>query len=140
VNSRLDELQAAVLRVKLRYLDAWNSRRRDIAAHYLNSLKESGLELPFVPNWAEPVWHLFVVRSPEREAWRRSLLEQGVSTLIHYPVPPHLQATYRDMHWPRGSFPITEDLHKRVFSLPLGPHLTDEQLEAVVSSLRVYAA
>lgn len=140
VNSRLDELQAAVLRVKLRYLDAWNARRRDIAAHYQNSLKGSDLELPFVPRWAEPVWHLFVVRSLKRDAWQRIMLEGGVSTLIHYPIPPHLQAAYSDMARPKGSFPIAERLHDQVLSLPLGPHLTDEQVETVVSSLRVYAA
>ena len=140
VNSRLDELQAAVLRVKLRHLDAWNDRRRAVAAHYLRDLKGSGLELPYVPSWTDPVWHLFVVRSRERDTWQRSMLEGGVSTLIHYPIPPHLQAAYRDMGLPKGSFPIAERLHNEVFSLPMGPHLTEEQLEAVVSSLRIYAA
>ncbi len=140
VNSRLDELQAAVLRVKLRHLDAWNARRQRVAARYLKALEGSELVLPFVPSWTEPVWHLFVVRSPEREVWQRNLRERGVDTLIHYPIPPHLQGAYSGLGRPRGSFPLAERLHEQVFSLPLGPHLTDEQVEMVVSSLRVCVA
>jgi dTDP-4-amino-4,6-dideoxygalactose transaminase len=101
-NSRLDELQAAFLRVKLRYLDEWNQRRAKIAAVYLDGLKaESGKQkaeivLPFVPEWASPVWHLFVIRHPQREELQHALTEAGVGTLIHYPVPPHLSGAYRD--------------------------------------------
>ena len=139
-NSRLDELQAAVLRVKLRYLDAWNKRRQKVAAHYLGALPGAAIELPSVSAWADPVWHLFVVRSPERDLLQERLRERGVSTLVHYPIPPHLQGAYRDMKRPEGSFPKSEQLHQQVLSLPIGPHLSDEQVEVVVSSLGVYTA
>lgn len=139
-NSRLDELQAAVLRVKLRHLSAWNERRKQVAARYLRELKGSGLELPHVPDWADPVWHLFVVQSPERSSLQQTMRKAGIDTLIHYPVPPHLQEAYRDLDLSEGSLPISERLHQQVFSLPIGPHLKDEQVEAVVSSLCVYAA
>lgn len=139
-NSRLDELQAAVLRVKMRHLDAWNDRRKSVAARYLRELRGVGLELPTVPAWADPVWHLFVVQSPERDLLQQSLRDGGVGTLVHYPVPPHLQDAYRDLNLPEGSFPLSERLHQQVFSLPIGPHLSEVQLEAVVSSLGVCAA
>lgn len=139
-NSRLDELQAAVLRVKLRHLDAWNDRRKRVAARYLRELRGAGLLLPVVPTWADPVWHLFVVRSPERDRLQEGMKERGVGALVHYPIPPHLQGAYRDLNLPEGSFPISERLHQQVFSLPIGPHLSEVQLEAVVSSLGVCAA
>lgn len=139
-NSRLDELQAAVLRVKLRHLDAWNKRRQKVAARYLCALPGAGIELPSVSAWADPVWHLFVVRSSERDLLQERLREKGVSTLVHYPIPPHLQGAYRDMKRTAGSFPISERLHQQVFSLPIGPHLSDEHVEAVVSSVGVCTA
>ncbi len=89
VNSRLDPLQAAILHVKLRHLDDWNARRAAIAAHYREGLAATGLILPHVPAWAEPVWHLFIVRHPQRDALQRHLHEAGIGTLIHYPIPPH---------------------------------------------------
>ena len=94
VNSRLDPIHAAVLRVKLAHLDAWNERRRDIARLYSDALMGSGLVLPHAPEWAEPVWHLYVVRSPERDALQNRLTSAGVGTLIHYPIPPHMQEAY----------------------------------------------
>ena len=90
-NSRLDELQAAFLRAKLAVLDEWNQRRRRIADRYLEQLNIEGITLPFVPKWAEPVWHLFVVRTKDREMLQRQLGEAGIGTMIHYPIPPHLQ-------------------------------------------------
>ena len=110
-NSRLDELQAAFLQVKLKKLDAWNARRRGIAARYLAELdKVPNLTLPLVPDWAEPVWHLFVVRHPKRDALQQKLAATDIGTLIHYPVPPHLSGAYADGKWTRGAFPVAEAL------------------------------
>jgi len=132
-NSRLDELQAAFLRVKLNKLDEWNERRRKVAARYLAGFDGvSGLTLPFVPAWAEPVWHLFVVRHPNREGLQQALTEAGIGTLIHYPVPPHLSGAYADGKWAPGAFPVAEALANTVLSLPMGPHLPEDQADQVV--------
>ena len=135
-NSRLDEVQAAVLRVKLRVLDAWNARRAALARFYLDQLSGTGLTLPVVAEGAEPVWHLFVVRSPRRDALRRHLQEAGIGTLVHYPIPPHRQAAYASLGLEEGRFPIAEAIHREVLSLPMGPHVTEEQARAVVSAVR----
>jgi dTDP-4-amino-4,6-dideoxygalactose transaminase len=126
-NSRLDDLQAAFLRVKLRCLDEWNQRRRAAASEYLRLLASSNLVLPFVPTWAEPVWHLFVVLSRNRDALIRSLAERGVGTGIHYPVPPHLQDAYSELELQVGSLPTSEALSNDIFSLPFGSHITTDQ-------------
>ena len=141
MNSRLDELQAAFLRVKLRHLDEWNARRTKIAAYYLSQLStlNSQLVLPFVPDWAEPAWHLFVVRSPERDVLQKKLAEAGVGSLIHYPVPPHLSGAYADPRQPTSGLwplPIAEALATSVLSLPMGPHLTESQGQAVAAAVR----
>jgi dTDP-4-amino-4,6-dideoxygalactose transaminase len=133
-NSRLDELQAAFLRAKLKGLDAGNVRRREIAARYLDGLAGAGLELPFVPEWAEPVWHLFVVRSPARQALQAALGERGIGTLVHYPIPPHRQPAYAELAMSEGSFPIAEAIHREVLSLPMWPQMRDEQVERVIAS------
>jgi dTDP-4-amino-4,6-dideoxygalactose transaminase len=138
-NSRLDEIQAAVLRVKLGFLDEWNKRRQKIVSFYETHLKETDLVLPFVPDWAEPVFHLFVVRSRKRDALRRYLERAGVSTLIHYPVPPHLQEAYRDLGVGKGTLPVSERIHEEVVSLPIGPHLSESQAQVVVQALREFA-
>ena len=135
-SSRLDELQAALLRVKLSRLDEWNARRKRVAERYLRELEGApDLTLPFVPEWAEPVWHLFVVRNPQRDAMREHLAASGVGTLIHYPLPSHLQDAYADMGLVRGSFPVSERMAEEVFSLPMGPHLSDEQVDHVVAAV-----
>jgi dTDP-4-amino-4,6-dideoxygalactose transaminase len=136
VNSRLDPIQAAVLAVKLRHLDDWNARRQGIAAFYLDRLAGTGLTLPHVPNWAEPAWHLFVVRSEARDGLAASLAEQDVQTVIHYPIPPHRQQAYADLGLGEGSFPIAERLAEQVLSLPIGPHLSMDQAERVVAAVR----
>jgi len=119
-NSRLDELQAAFLRVKLKKLDEWNDRRRDVAAFYLTELGgAANLTLPFVPEWAEPVWHLFVVRHLKRNALQQKLAAADIGTLIHYPVPAHLSGAYADGKWTRGAFPVAEELADTVLSLPM---------------------
>jgi dTDP-4-amino-4,6-dideoxygalactose transaminase len=135
-NSRLDEVHAAVLRVKLPVLDEWNSRRRAVATAYTAGLRGSGLGLPHAPPWAEPVWHQYVVRHPRRDEIRRGLAEAGVETLIHYPVPPHRQQAYADLGLDEGSCPISERVHREVFSLPMGPHQPAEHTDYVINATR----
>jgi len=138
-NSRLDELQAALLRVKLRKLDEWNDRRRRVAARYLSELNDlPNLLLPFVSEGAEPVWHQFVVRSRRRNDLKDFLKEEGVETLIHYPIPPHLQTAYREMGFGEGSFPVSEAMHREVLSLPIGPHLSNEEASHVIETLHKF--
>jgi dTDP-4-amino-4,6-dideoxygalactose transaminase len=134
-NSRLDELQAAFLRVKLKKLDEWNQRRRAIAESYLSRLSGPDLVLPKVPDWAKPVWHLFVVRHPQRDSFQSALNAAGIGTLIHYPVPPHLSGAYADAGWKRGAFPLAEELAGSVLSLPMGPHLTKDQAQTVIETV-----
>jgi dTDP-4-amino-4,6-dideoxygalactose transaminase len=135
-NSRLDEIQAAVLRVKLRHLDEWNARRDRLATHYLKSLKDiPGLGMPEVIAGAKSAWHLFVVDVNDREDLQTHLKESGVETLIHYPVPPHLSEAYAsDCDW--GPLPITEHASRTHLSLPMGPHLGFKELDRVIESLR----
>jgi dTDP-4-amino-4,6-dideoxygalactose transaminase len=132
-NSRLDELQAAFLRAKLKKLDEWNGRRRQVAEGYLKKLHGvPGLTLPFVPDWATPAWHLFVVRHAQRDAFQDRLTQAGIGTLIHYPVPPHLSGAYADAGWKAGDFPLAEAMANSVLSLPIGPHLAAEEADQVV--------
>jgi dTDP-4-amino-4,6-dideoxygalactose transaminase len=135
-NSRLDELQAAFLRVKLTKLDEWNTRRKRVANQYLEKLScLTDLTLPFVPTWAESVWHLFVVRHPKRSTLEKHLKDSEIDTLIHYPVPSHLSDAYiEEQHL--GSFPTTEKMAKDVLSLPIGPHMTDEEVMRVIEVLQ----
>ncbi|HVZ44520.1 MAG TPA: DegT/DnrJ/EryC1/StrS family aminotransferase [Ramlibacter sp.] len=139
-NSRLDPIQAAALRVKLTVLDDWNARRARVAAQYLDSLRGTGLGLPPVPAYADAVWHLFVVRHARRDALRRHLAARGIATLIHYPVPPHLQPAYRDLGFDRGTFPLAERWADEVLSLPMGPHLDTQAAAAVVDAIAEFAA
>lgn len=134
-NSRLDELQAAFLREKLKKLDAWNDRRKAIAEEYLNTLNGSNVVLPHVPDWADPIWHLFVVRNTQRDQLQQKLSEAGIGTMIHYPIPPHLQQAYASLGYKPDDFPIAEAMANEVLSLPMGPHLTTEQQDKVISSL-----
>ena len=140
-NSRLDELQAAFLRVKLRKLDEWNARRRAVAARYLREFSATpALQLPFVPEWAEPVWHLFAVRHTRRPSQRNdlqaSLAEAGIGTLIHYPIPPHLSGAYAHAGGKPGDFPIAEEIANTELSLPLGPHLVPQQQQIAIQAVR----
>lgn len=140
-NARLDELQAAVLRVKLPRLEDWNDRRRTLAARYLDGLaRVPALGLPHVPEGVEPVWHLFVVRHPRRDELQRHLADAGVETLIHYPVPPHLSGAYAGRGFEKGGFPITERLAVTVLSLPMGPHLTHDMQAQVVAAAAAFEA
>jgi dTDP-4-amino-4,6-dideoxygalactose transaminase len=135
-NSRLDSLQAAFLRVKLRRLDEWNERRRAVAAEYLERLADvDGLVLPAVAEWAEPVWHLFVVRHQRRDDLQARLNEAGVDTIIHYPIPPHRTGAYTEAFSP-GELPLAERLGDEVLSLPMGPHLPVEDAKRVAVAVR----
>ena len=133
-NSRLDPIQAAALRVKLQHLDSANEARRSIAAQYLSRMTNTGLTIPFVPDWADPVWHLFVVRSKNRNQFQTQLNHAGIGTLIHYPIPPHLQGAYADLGFGKGAFPIAEKIHEEVLSLPMYQSMTMEQIHLVVSA------
>ena len=119
VNSRLDELQAALLRVKLARLDADNQRRREIAARYLSEIRHPQISLPVAEKNNEPVWHVFVVRSPARDALQQHLTAAGIGTLIHYPLPPHQQRAYHE--WNARSYPLSEAIHREVLSIPISP-------------------
>ena len=135
-NSRLDTLQAAILRVKLAHLDEWNARRSVIAARYQQSLEGCGLTLPHVPDWAEPVWHLYVVQHPQRDALQQALADAGVGTLIHYPIPPHLQQAYTSAGYVHEQFPMAEQIANHCLSLPIGPHLDQAGAATVMAALR----
>ena len=139
LNSRLSELQAAFLRVKLAHLETWNQRRRTLAQRYLTQLRLVGdLQLPLVPAWAEPVWHLFVIRTQRRDALQAHLESAGIGTQIHYPVPPHLTPAYQSAGWRAGQFPLAEQLAREVLSLPIGPHHTADQIDAVCDAVRSF--
>lgn len=136
-NSRVDEIQAAFLRVKLKKLNEWNGRRKKVASQYLTELRSArDVLLPYVPDWADPVWHLFVIRHPKRDALQQRLAEVGIGTLIHYPVAPHRSGAYANGKWPQGSLPAAEAMAGSVLSLPMGPHLTTEQSTAVIEQVR----
>ena len=136
VNSRLDPLQAAVLRVKLQHLDEWTRRRRKIAELYLDQLDGiPDLALPRVAEGSDSVWHVFAIRHPQRDWLARQLALEEIGTSMHYPVPPHLSEAYRDAGFRCGTFPIAERIAAEELSLPLHPHLTGEQVEEVISSV-----
>jgi len=136
-NSRLDELHAAFLRVKLPRLDAGNDARAAVAHEYLAGLAGApGLVLPQTGAECGHVWHVFVVRHPRRDELAQLLKDRGVGTIIHYPVPPHLQPAYADLGIPAGSLPLSEAIHREVLSLPIGPTQTSEQTAAVIEAVR----
>ncbi len=131
VNSRLDPIQAAVLRVKLKYLDEWTERRRKIADIYTKALKGTDLILPYVPDWADPVWHLYVVRSNDRNALQRHIEASGIGTLIHYPIPPHMQEAYAGLRMNNDYFPLASQIADEILSLPIGPQMEVQQTSHV---------
>ena len=150
-NSRLDPLQAAILRVKLAHLDEWNARRKAIAVRYqaafgpliASEARQSCLfpiTIPHVPDWAEPVWHLFVVQHPQRDVLQKKLDEAGIGTLIHYPIPPHLQQAYASAGYRTGRFPIAEQLASQCLSLPIGPHLDEAGAADVMTTVKALAS
>jgi dTDP-4-amino-4,6-dideoxygalactose transaminase len=138
-NRRLDTLQAAVLRVKLRRLDAWNEARRRHAALYGELLAGIAIDAPAAQPWAEHVWHLYVIRTEQRDALKAFLGERGIETGIHYPLPIHLQQAFRHLGYARGSFPVTEAMADQLLSLPMFPELEESQIHAVVDTLAEFA-
>jgi dTDP-4-amino-4,6-dideoxygalactose transaminase len=132
VNSRLDPIQAAVLRVKLRHLDDWTGRRRELAARYSEGLAEAALVRPYAPEWVEPAWHLYVVRSRVRDALQERLTAAGIGTLIHYPIPPHMQTAYAINGIRADALPIAKVLSAEVLSLPIGPQLEMCQAQSII--------
>jgi len=135
-NHRLDTLQAAVLRVKLKHLDAWNAARRQHAQAYGELLAHSPVVLPTEADYAESIYHLYVIRAKDRDGLRSHLHEKGISTGIHYPVPIHLQEAYRDLGYDKGSFPITEEYAEQILSLPMYAELTPNLIDHVAEAIR----
>jgi len=136
-NSRLDEIQAAILRVKLRFLDEDNKSRQRCALYYQNHIQNKDIIMPSVPEQMEPVWHLFVIRHPERDDFQNKLKQMGIETLIHYPIPPHLSDAYKTLHYSKGTFPLTEKIANEIISLPMGPHLKENDLAYVCQVLNL---
>lgn len=136
LNSRLDEIHAAVLRIKLRYLDQDNAERRKTAGKYLNAIHNDSIILPKIVSEEGHVWHLFVVRTKDRLALQKHLLKNEIQTLIHYPIPPHKQKAYQS--WNHLSFPITEQIHSEVLSLPISPVMTADDIEKIILSVNSY--
>ncbi len=137
-NSRLDELQAAVLRVKLKHLNEWNSVRRKIADLYTSLIKNNDVVLPTQTNDGEHVFHLFVIRSSKRDILKKYLEEKGIKTEIHYPIPLHLQKGFEFLNLKEGSYPVAEKVMKEILSIPLYPELSDEQIKEVADKINVF--
>ena len=136
-NCRLDELQSAFLRAKLPLLESDNARRAEIAKKYMLGLTGlPHLVLPVVEKWGRHVWHLFVVRSPKRDMLQNRLLGLGVATMIHYPIPPHMQAAYSNLKDNFGLMPKSELIHREILSLPMGPTISDEEVDKIISAVR----
>lgn len=137
VNSRLDEMQAAVLNIKLKYLENENEKRRDVAAYYINNIKNKKIILPQMPqNKQEHVWHLFVIRCDQRDELQKHLEQCGIQTLIHYPIPPHKQKAYTQYN--HLQLPITEQIHREVLSLPISCVITEEEMKKVTDALNLF--
>lgn len=137
-NSRLDELQAAFLRVKLQKLETWNLQRVCLANTYIRELKDIDVICPTILEGTGPVWHIFVIRTTHRQELQDFLKATQIGTMIHYPVPPHLQQAYSDLSYQRGSFPISERIHDEVLSLPLWPGMSSTQQAQVITSIRQF--
>jgi dTDP-4-amino-4,6-dideoxygalactose transaminase len=135
LNSRLDELQAAILRVKLKYLDQWNEARRKKARIYTEMLAPLGVLCPSEDSGVKHVYHLYVIRTRERDALQIFLKEKGIETLIHYPFPIHLQKAYRDLGYRKGDLPVTEQCSSEILSLPLYPEIRESEIEEVTTQI-----
>ena len=137
LNSRLDEIQAGVLDIKLKYLDKENSKRQEIAQKYCTEIKNDKIISPNFPeNNAEHVWHLFVIRTKNRKELQHYFQENGIQTLIHYPIPPHKQRAYK--YWNNLSFPITENIHDEVLSLPVSPVMQDDEVAKIIEVINKF--
>ena len=136
INSRLDEIQAAVLDVKLKYLDKDNEKRREVSKYYRDNIQNPKIILPKVYNENSHVWHIFAVRTQERDKFQKYLQDNDIQTIIHYPTPPHKQGAYKE--WNNLSFPISEEIHKTIISLPISPVMTIEEIKKVVEVINEY--
>ena len=142
VNSRLDEIQAAMLSVKLKHLNTEISRRREVASAYIDGINNELITLPVnemaseVINLEKHVWHVFVIRCDQREALQKHLSEHGIQTLIHYPIPPHKQEAYKE--WSELNYPVSELIHEQIISLPLGPTVSDQEVQAVIEACNLF--
>lgn len=139
-NSRLDEIQAAILRVKLKHLDKWNNRRRAIADRYTAGFKRLPLETPVTAPGNHHIFHVYAIQTDRRDELQKHLEEQGVPTIIYYPLPLHLQTVYADQGWREGDFSVAESISKRILPLPMYPELTDEQVDHVINAVRKFFA
>ena len=136
VNSRLDEIQAAVLDVKLKYLDEDNKKRREISKYYRENIRNPKIILPKTYDENSHVWHVFAVRTDNRDEFQKYLADNGIQTIIHYPTPPHKQEAYRE--WNHLSYPISEEIHRTIISIPISPVMIDEEVERVVEVVNEY--
>jgi dTDP-4-amino-4,6-dideoxygalactose transaminase len=136
INSRLDELQAALLSVKLRHLDVEIERRRAIANAFLNGIKNPKIKLPYIEQQEQHVWHLFVIQVDNRATFQSYLTEKGIQTVIHYPIPPHKQKAYSELN--KLSFPLTEKIHEQILSLPISPVLIDAEVQKIINIVNGY--
>ncbi len=136
-NSRLDEIQAAVLDVKLKYLDEDTEKRRAVARYYVENIKHPAIVLPQVPDWQAHVFHLFPIRCARRDELQQHLAAHGIQTVIHYPIPPHKQECYKE--WNNRIYPITEQIHNEELSLPIGPTISAEEIQTVVTVINSFA-
>lgn len=138
INSRLDELQAAFLKVKLKHLETLNKNRQKNAKTYMEEIHNKFIELPVVAQRAIPVWHQFVIRTSYRDKLRRYLIQNSIDTIVHYPIPPHLQNAYQFLGYKRGSYPIAEKLAEEVLSIPIDPFLQNEELDYICKILNKF--
>ncbi len=137
-NSRLDELQAAILRVKLPHLAAWNARRAEVARRYTEGFRGLPLTPPATAEGNRHVFHVYAVLTDRRDALQQHLAERGVPTIIYYPLPLHLQKVYADQGWKPGDFPVAESLAQQILPLPIYPELTDDQVDYVIETVRSF--
>ncbi|MCD6579139.1 DegT/DnrJ/EryC1/StrS family aminotransferase [bacterium] len=138
LNSRLDEIQAAILRIKLKKLDKWNNRRREIAEMYTHLIKNSVITVPKKAVFAKNVYHLYVVRTKFRDKFKSFLESYGIQTNIHYPIPIYLQTSYLDLELKKGAFPVTEKFAKEILSLPIYPELSNREIEYIINTINQF--
>ena len=139
VNSRLDTIQAAILRVKLKYLAKWNETRKQVANYYSNGLNGLSVTTPFVADYAEHIFHQYTIKLAERDALQQFLNDKKIPNSVHYPIPLHLQAAYKKISgYNKGDFPVSEDSAQRVISLPMHPDLTQEEQDYVIGSIHEF--
>lgn len=139
-NSRLDELHAAILRVKLKRLNSWNELRKQIAQRYITEIENKIISLPRAKHWASPVWHVFPVLLDKRDLLKEHLEKEGIGSMIHYPIPPHQQEAYQHLGLSTGAYPISEHIHESELSLPMYPHMDKQNVDAVIEAVNSFSS